>query len=484
VAFVALKSARDGFQVPLQQETKAMSRCFRIRVLFGTVIALATTFACVAASAADARIAPSAWQAPINIGRDAIGAEVAINAEGGAMVVWSQRNADMTLQVWAKYRAPRAAWDAPILLGESAPRRNVLRRIAMNPQGDAVVVWEEQTRGGRESVLAKRFNRVSGWEESIRISSDAGPAGNPQVAISADGRAITLWQQQVFETSAQSQQGLWTRRFIPGQGWGDAEQIPIDSTEAVFQPQLAMSDTGEVLVAWMRVNAENDMLTMRARTIRYRPTEGWGGISELGSAEISALQMLATMGNDENNQISLAAGPAGDAVVAWVRGRELWAARCDASGDWGAPALLRAGGSNRMPWLAVNAKGAAVAIWFEEEQNTVWVSRSRAGRQWDPPKALAKHFLNRAAYGPRISANRAGEALAVWIGSEDSGDGIIAARFTPAGVARAPQPVHIDVDGTPMTPTVAINDLGQAVVAWLSLEPDQGTNMLWISTFD
>jgi hypothetical protein len=170
-------------------------------------------------------------------------------------------------------------------------------------------------------------------------------------------------------------------------------------------------------------------------------------------------------------------------VVAWVHGRALWAARCDASGGWGAPALLREGGSNRMPWLAADEKGAAIAIWFEEEQNTVWVSRSRAGQHWDPPKALARHFLDRASQGPRVSASREGGALAVWIGSENSGDGIIAARFTPAGVARAPQPVHIDI-GTPMTPTVAINDLGQAVVAWLSLEPDQGTNMLWISAFD
>jgi hypothetical protein len=69
--------------------------------------------------------------------------------------------------------------------------------VAMDPQGDAVVVWA-QPDGSETGIWSNRYTSEIGWGTAERIDArDLGSAEGPQVAIDANGDAVAVWVQLV-----------------------------------------------------------------------------------------------------------------------------------------------------------------------------------------------------------------------------------------------------------------------------------------------
>jgi hypothetical protein len=154
----------------------------------------------------------------------------------------------------------------------------------------------------------------------------------------------------------------------------------------------------------------------------------------------------------------------GDAIAVW----ELWdsasssplgvqAARRPAGGSWSPPVTLSRPGAEYVQ-LAVNARGAAVAVWrrFDGTAYRVQAARRPAGRSWGSPVTLSDPGQD--AYEPQVAVDGKGNATVVWEAS-----GIRAAR-RPAGGSWG-KPVTLSGPNA-RSPRLAVNGRGTAVAVW------------------
>jgi len=134
--------------------------------------------------------------------------------------------------------------------------------LAMNGEGDAVVVWQQLDYLGPGNTVRRIFKkeyRNGGWDDHpysfddfINLSGSA--ALFPDVAINEEGTALVTWMQAIDQT--------WGRVFICD--YPDQTHCPSDandyisaslSPEWVAWPTVLMDGTGHALVGWPQWSA-------------------------------------------------------------------------------------------------------------------------------------------------------------------------------------------------------------------------------------
>lgn len=124
--------------------------------------------------------------------------------------------------------------------------------------------------------------------------------------------------------------------------------------------------------------------------------------------------------------------------------------------------------------LGMDANGGAIAIWSRRTERglsatdyTIWAGRFAPGEGWEAPTKLGGQDGGRGATDPQIAVNAEGNAVAAWHewardGEDQTGEGVWAARFDRD--TGWEDPVFLGEDG--YSPSVALNDHGQAVLVW------------------
>ena len=136
---------------------------------------------------------------------DAVSPQFALDAQGNGVVVWLQSDGVWT-NVWANWTTS-GVWGTAELLETNDSGDAVAPQVAVNPQGNAMVVWQ-QSDGVRESIWANRLTSgVWGTAQPIELD-DAGDAENPQVGIDAQGNSVAVWQQ-----SDGVRTNIWSNRY-------------------------------------------------------------------------------------------------------------------------------------------------------------------------------------------------------------------------------------------------------------------------------
>jgi hypothetical protein len=177
----------------------------------------------------------------------AYNAKIAMNASGNAMVVWQQFSGSVQDNIWANRYTPGTGWGtAELLEGLSADAGQP--QIALDANGNAIAVWIHQTDGARYSIWASRFTPAGGWGAAALIETDdAGGAANAQIAFDANGNALAVWQQ-----SDGLRTNIWARPFTPSSGWGTATLLETNTDYSAFEPQIAMNASGDAAVVWQQ----------------------------------------------------------------------------------------------------------------------------------------------------------------------------------------------------------------------------------------
>ena len=158
--------------------------------------------------------------------------------------------------------------------------------------------------------------------------------------------------------------------------------------------------------------------------------------------------------------VDLAANRAGDATVVWVRSGAIQAVTRPAGGTWSAPVDVGAG---RMPSVAIDGRGDAFAVYASgaSPSATYVQAATRPGPTagWEPPVTLSPAV---GATSPALAAGEGGVAAAAWLWFDGSSY-VAQASYRPS----AGEWEHA-VDLAPLAdaPAVAVNDRGDAVVAW------------------
>jgi hypothetical protein len=131
---------------------------------------------------------------PINSDVDMLFADVAMDAMGNGMAV-SQRYVGSAVHdiVAARYRAGRG-WDAPVT---ATPGRNSVQslQLAMDPAGNALVIWHEGSPGDVFGVWAVRFAIGTDWGRPVLLQAAVGAVFEPpRIAMDAEGNGTAVWR--------------------------------------------------------------------------------------------------------------------------------------------------------------------------------------------------------------------------------------------------------------------------------------------------
>jgi hypothetical protein len=195
---------------------------------------------------------------------------VAMDGHGNAVVVWEQSlSGEIYISIWAnRYSAASQNWTGAFLLETNDVASAQTPQIAMDNNGNVVVVWVEGD-GTRNNVWANRYTSANQtWAGATLIEfNNAGGAFFPQVAMDRNGNAFAVWR-QIDGTRS----NIWNNRYsTSNQTWLGATLLEFNNTEDAYDPYVAMGGNGNTIVVWhqydgTRYNAWANSYSAAART--------------------------------------------------------------------------------------------------------------------------------------------------------------------------------------------------------------------------
>jgi len=281
--------------------------------------------------------------------------------------------------------------------------------VALDADGDFVVVWQGEVAGSGDEIRAQRFDArgvAQGGEFAVNTVSK-GDQNLPSVALDADGDFVVAWQSLVAGNLV-----IRARRF-DARGVAQGEEFAVHATSGDDHsaPAVAIDADGDFVVVWE--SSLNGSYEIRARRFAA------GGVAL--DREITVNTLTAS----SQRAPSVAIDADGDFVVAW---------RSNIAGSFEIRAQrFTAGGVAQGDELAVNAR--------------------KAGDQ----------------LAPSVAIDADGDFVVAWENAWEGDFAIRARRFTAGGVAQGGD-FEIDPEGAgeQFSPAVAMDADGDFVVAWQS----------------
>ncbi len=124
---------------------------------------------------------------------------VAMDDQGDTMIVWEQPNGTPANWIYkAEYR--NGSWTFPTLSNPISPAGSSTSYpdVAMDSSGQAIIVWEQENTSAVTSVFKSEY-RSGSWthpaDRDDHVSSGVESAYEPQVAMDPNGDAVIAWQQ-------------------------------------------------------------------------------------------------------------------------------------------------------------------------------------------------------------------------------------------------------------------------------------------------
>jgi hypothetical protein len=184
------------------------------------------------------------WQPPSIVGSELVarpGSDFAVDGRGDAVAVWDSWTEGFLSHrvVQAAFRSAGGEWQAPVDLSEE-PHGEDWRwepyepQVAIDEQGDAVVVWTQ----GEKGVLSASKPSGGAWQTPVDLSPPGTSDGDAQVAFDGQGNALAVWDGEdgTVQSALKPAGGAWQAPVDIGHGGG---------------PQVAFDERGDALAAWV-----------------------------------------------------------------------------------------------------------------------------------------------------------------------------------------------------------------------------------------
>jgi hypothetical protein len=206
-------------------------------------------------------------------GRDADAVQVAANASGHAMAVWRQFHEEGT-SIWANRYVEGSGWGTAQAIGNEESIDAFDPQLAMDASGNAITVWT-QPDSRYSSVWVNHYVTGNGWGKAIKLETgNKGTALYPQIAMNVSGNAIVVWLQ-----SDGVRMNIRASRYVAGHGWGNAELVDVGNCTRAFNPQIAMCSMGNAIVVWQQSVGASSTIWVNRYTVR----KGWGVAKPIGN---------------------------------------------------------------------------------------------------------------------------------------------------------------------------------------------------------
>jgi hypothetical protein len=309
------------------------------------------------------RSAQGAWAAPVQIDGTAgmqfpPHSRLAVATGGSAIAVWQQSlNGLYALPFAAVYNG--SAWGAPTALSaDVAPAQsgaNLDPRVAILNNASAVVVWAQDMGASccapdfGPQIYVARFAAGS-WTPGGRLSSNGsgyGFSGTPDVAMTAVGDAVVVWDQDV------SGDRVLVTRVAAG-STAPSGQALLDATPSTIgkDPRVAVDSSGNATVVWVEHQATASV---------------YGSRIPAGSLQGTAVRLDTGAPGPNAAEALVAVDGIGNATAVWRETandpRSIWANRFTGGAWTGAVAIESAAAEGTNPALALDDQGDAMVAW-------------------------------------------------------------------------------------------------------------------------
>jgi hypothetical protein len=240
--------------------------------------------------------------------------------------------------------------------------------VAMDADGDFVVVWEDNT-AADAIVRAQRFTEAGVADGSvIAVNEPTGPgigSFDPSVAIDNAGRFVVAWERFV----ATGNDDVYARVFNAS-GTAQTAELPVATgTADQDDTESAMDADGDVAIAWESGSPDDDVLARR--------------YNSAGAPTTSAFPVNSTTAGTQGNvRVGLDAG-GGSLAATWdsdaggddeVVTRRFNSAGAPLSGE--VAVNTTDAGDQADPGLGVDASGRFVVAWESDGTGTDVIARA------------------------------------------------------------------------------------------------------------
>jgi hypothetical protein len=175
--------------------------------------------------------------------------KVAVDPSGNAMTVWSQWD-DGVYSSWYSDYVVGEGWGPATLLEDEEVEDAAYPRIASDPSGNFLVVWQQRDEGV-DSIWSSRYVPGEGWSTPGTVEDNDFFATHPQVVVDRYGNGTAVWYQ-----SDGARNTICSSRYIPGEGWGVMELASTNETGGSAGASAAVDSIGNVFAVWLQDDGE------------------------------------------------------------------------------------------------------------------------------------------------------------------------------------------------------------------------------------
>lgn len=370
----------------------------------------------------------SGWSAPHALESrlgDVTRFEMAMDAASGrAVVLWTQASDTSNSGAWARHFDPAGGWTPVQALSTATGVVDVLS-VGMDVQANAVAAWS-QLDGSRFSIWGNRGSAAGTWGSAQLLENmdELGRVdGNPRIAVAPQGDALVVWQ---ASGGTPVNRGTWTNRYTAGGGWGTASQLV--SVSGGSAPDIAIDANGNAVMVWSQISVVS-VTEMYALIQAKRYQAGaWGAPLQV-ARELGANSVLSTVHVKMNAAgAALVAWGQGDesirATIASAGGN--WPAPSivkpveSRSAATGVRAAIDGEGNAFLAWSQGNDVGTVDTMLSAYTVAGGWVA------------GVAHDNINEIATDPAIAMDARGNAWSLWTQytGASTGTQIVARRFS------------------------------------------------------
>jgi membrane protein implicated in regulation of membrane protease activity len=276
-------------------------------------------------------------------GQDAGIPQVAVDADGNALVVWRRYDGSY----WRIQGRTRSAAGVlgPVETFSKAGQDADIPRVAMDAGGNALVVWRRYD-GSHWRVQGRSRSAAGVVGPVVNLSQALQNAEHPQVAMDGDGDALIVWRNETteqIEARGRSAAGVLGQRQALSKTGGSAER-----------PRIAMLSDGNALVVWYRYDGSYWRVQGRTRSA----AGSYGQVKNFSPAGQGGLHPRVALDGSGNAVISWRGYPGGN-VIMQARTRTV-AGVLGPVQDISEPGNYTVGA---IPEVAMSANGDALAVW-------------------------------------------------------------------------------------------------------------------------
>jgi hypothetical protein len=263
--------------------------------------------------------------------------------------------------------------------------------------------------------------------------------------------------------------------------WQGAALLDSGNTGSAEQPAIAFDGQGNAMAVWCQLDPASMGGKRSIWARHYSASTGWGAAGRIEADDAQ---------NGRLPQVAMDASGNAVALWAWLDANGVdtnivanrYAAGTGAGSGWGTPVPLEL--ADQKPdrfQVAVNASGNAVVVWeqYDGVRNNIRASRfiagTGAGTGWSPAQPI--ETTEGDARQPRVVLAASGHAMAVWKQAVGSSDYILASRYSPITGWGSPSP--ISRAGNAFTlPQLAVDAAGNAMAIWF-----ENTTQVWTNRY-